>query len=154
MIRRMTLSVMLCAMAAAAGLHGCGAPPDPEQELRELIEAAASAAEARDTGFFRDLIASEYRDSRGNDRDRLINSLRGYFLTHTQIEVLSRVAEVELQGADAARVVVQAGMVGRRGGQPVLSQLNADLYRIELELVGGSGDWQVIGARWERALGE
>lgn len=154
MTRRVTARVMLGAIAVAAGLSGCGAPSDPEQELRELIDAAASAAEARDTGFFRDLIAGGYRDSRGNDRDQLINYLRGYFLTHMQIEVVSRIAEVELQGADAARVVVQAGMLGRRAGQPVLSQLNADLYRIELELVGGSGGWQVIGARWERALGE
>ncbi len=143
----------ITAAALALALAACGGASDPEQELRALIEAAADAAEARDTGFFRGLIAESYRDSRGNDREQLINYIRGYFLLHQQIEVVTRVTEVTLEGADAARVVVQAGMAGRRAGQSVLGGLDGDLYRIELELAGGSGEWQVIGARWERGLG-
>src|SRR5690606_19868209 len=42
----------IAAAALALALAACGGASDPEQELRALIEAAADAAEARDTGFF------------------------------------------------------------------------------------------------------
>lgn len=142
------------AVLLALAFGGCAGPADPEAQLRALITAAEAAAEQRDTGFFRDLIAPGYADSRGNDRQRLIDYLRGYFLVHREIDVVSRIATVEVSGADAARIVVHAGILGRRAGQPALAGLAADLYRIELELVGGDGAWRVIGASWERALGD
>jgi hypothetical protein len=137
----------------AAAVGGCGTS-DPETEIRGLVAAAEQAAEERDHGFFRSLIGSGYRDSQGNDRDRLLALLRGYFLSHSSFEIVSRVDAVDLQGGDAARVVVQAGMVGRRAGEPLLGGLDGELYHIELELVGGAGDWQVIGATWRRGAGE
>jgi len=32
--------------------------------------------------------------------------------------------------------------------------LDADLYRFELELVNDGGNWQIIGADFNRAVGE
>ena len=40
--------------------------------------------------------------------------LRGYFLAHQQYRDRDAVDEIVVEGADAARVVVHAGMVGRR----------------------------------------
>ena len=59
-----------------------------------------------------------------------------------------------LEGEDAARAVVHAGMVGRRTGAALIDGVDADLYRFELELVNEGGDWQIIGADYRRALGE
>jgi hypothetical protein len=45
-------------------------------------------------------------------------------------------------------------MLGRRAGSALVEGLDADLYRFELELVKNDGEWRIIGARFERALGD
>lgn len=137
----------------AALASGCSAA-DPEAEIRALLGAAEAAAEARDVGFFGDALGAAYRDTRGNDRDELLRTLRGYFIANQRIEIVSRVDEIVLEGEDAARAVVHAGMVGQRTGAALLDGVDADLYRFELELVHSGGDWQIIGADVRRSLGE
>jgi len=137
---------------ALLGLAACscgGSPTDAEAELRALVDATAAAAEARDTGFFRDLIADDYADAAGRSRDDLIDRVRGYFFLNTSVEVLTRIERVELLGGDAAELVVQAALVGgRRNG--ALPDIDADFRRIELELVRDGARWQVIAAAWGR----
>jgi hypothetical protein len=138
---------------AAALASGCGVS-DPEAEIRALLAAAEAAAEARDVGFFGGALGAGYRDTRGNDRDELLRTLRGYFIANQRLEIVSRVDEIVLEGEDAARAVVHAGMVGRRTGAALIDGVEADLYRFELELVHDGSDWQIIGADVRRALGE
>jgi hypothetical protein len=135
------LSVLL---GAAAG--GCGSD-DPEAELRDFIAAAETAAEARDTGFFRDAISASYADRRGQRRDDVINVIRGIFLTNSTVEVMTRIETIELAGTDAAKVQLQAALVGKREGASLLD-VDGELNRMELELVRESGDWRVISADW------
>jgi hypothetical protein len=139
---------VVLALAAAAMAASCGSS-DPDVELRALIAAAEEAAEARDGGFFRDLIAPSYRDSRG-----MINLIRGYFLTHSRIEIVTNIDEIALEGADAARIVLRAGIVGQRAGQSLLGGLEGELTLLELELIKQDSDWRVIGASWQRAAGD
>lgn len=141
------------ASALAVFATGCAAS-DPEAEIRALIGAAEQAAEARDVGFFSAVLAESFRDGRGDDRDATIRALRGYFIANQRIEILSRVDEIVIEGGTAARVVVHAGMVGRRAGAAVIDGIDADLYRFELELVDDGGEWKVIGADFGRAVGE
>ena len=146
--------VGLGAVLAAAAVAGCNGGGDPEAEIRALLAAAEEAAEARDAAFFGDLLGEGYRDSRGNDRDEMLRRVRGYFIANQRVEIVSRVDNVVLEGADAARAVVHAGMLGQRSGAALLGGVDADLYRFELELVNDAGEWRIIGARWERALGD
>jgi hypothetical protein len=148
----MKTSAMASTLAAVL-VAGCGAG-DPETEIRALLAAAEKAAEERHAGFFGDAIGADYRDARGNDRDGLIRSIRGYFIANQRIEIVSRVDEVVLEGADAARAVVHAGMVGQRAGATLVDGVEADLFRFELELVNDGGDWRIIGADYRRALGD
>jgi hypothetical protein len=141
---RLLVPLLCVCVAAAAG--GCGSG-DPEAEVRELIAKAESAAEARDTGFFRDTISASYADRRGQSRDDVINVIRGVFITNASVEVISRIHTIELAGADAATVKMQAALVGKREGASLLD-VDGDLYDIELELVRDSGDWRVISADW------
>jgi hypothetical protein len=143
------------ALTAALLVTGCGADPaDAEGEIRAVLAAAEAAAEARDVGFFRDFAGSGYRDMRGNDRDQLLNMLRGYFIAHQKIEIVSRVDEIRIEAVDAAHAVVHAGFVGQRTGEPLLGGLGGDLYRFEVELIDDGGEWRMIGAKWERGTGE
>ena len=134
-------------IAVASGCAG----GDPEQQLRERIAAAAAAAEERDTGFFRGLIAEGFVDQRGNDRQSILNMVRGQFLIHQRIAVVSRVHQVSLRGEDAAETVLSAGLMGSAGQRLTIRGVSADLYRIELEWIRENGDWRIIGARWSRA---
>jgi hypothetical protein len=143
---------LLAATLSALLAAGCGST-DPEAELRAVLEAAETAAEQRDAGFFADLVAEGYRDSHGNDRDQLLRMLRGYFVANQRIEMVSRIDEIVLEGGDAARAVLHAGILGQRSGAELLAGVDADLYRFELELVN-DGEWRIIGAKWNRALGE
>ena len=131
-------------------LTACGSE-DPNAELREFIERTEVAAEERDTGHFRRLVSDRYMDVRGNDRDRLIDIIRGYFLTHQSLEVVTRIESIVLSGADAAEVSLLAGLLGRRAGASLLGGFDGQLYNIELELIRDGGDWQIIGAGWERS---
>ena len=141
------------ALALAVLASGCGSS-DPEAEIRALLTAAEGAAEARDVGFFGDAIGDSYRDAQGNDREAVLRMLRGLFIANQRIEIVSRIDEIDVEGGDAARAVVHAGMVGRRTDATLIDGLGADLYRFELELVNDGGNWQIIGADFKRALGE
>lgn len=141
------------ASVLAVLIAGCAAS-DPEADIRALLAAAVEAAEARDAGFFAELIGDSYRDARGHDREEIVRMLRGYFLANQRVEVVSRVDEVVVEGGDAARATVHAGLIGQRAGAALLGGLDAELYRFDLELVNDSGEWRIIGARWRPALGE
>lgn len=133
---------------AAALAAGCGGPPDPTAQIRDLLAGAASAAEQRDSGYFRDLLGAAYRDAHGNDRDDMLRLVRGYFLTHGSVTIVSHIDSVELEGKDAARAVLHAGLIGRRAGESLLGGTEGDLYRVEVELVAQDGTWRVIRADW------
>ena len=141
---------LLASSAACAALGGCAAP-DPDEELRALVENAEAAAEARNTGFFRELVAESYVDAGGRRREDVVDLIRGYFFVNAVVEVVNRIESVELVGEDAATVTLQTAVLGRGQGASVLAT-DAHLYRIELELVRDGGDWRVIGAQWERML--
>ena len=132
---------------------GCGAA-DPQAEIRALLAEAEEAAEARDVGFFSGVLADGYRDARGNDRDEMLRTLRGYFIANQRIEILSRVDEIVDESDGSARAVVHAGMVGRRAGAELIDGIEADLYRFELTLVNDGAEWQVASADFRRAVGE
>ena len=132
-------------------LTACGAA-DPASELRDLIESTEMAAEERRTSHFRALLSESYTDARGNDRERMIDIVRGYFLTHQSLNVITRIESIELIGADVAEVSLVAGVLGQRAGASLLGGLEGQLYDLELELVRDGGDWRIIGARWKRSL--
>jgi hypothetical protein len=141
----------LTVIAAGVLQSACGGPRDAHAELRALIDDAETAAEARQTGFFRNLISEDYVDRRGQRRDDVINLLRGYFLINATVEVVNRIETIELLGDDAATVALQTAVIGRGQGRSVLA-VDGELFRIELELVKEGSEWRIIGAEWDRLL--
>ena len=138
--------------AVAAGCISCSAGDDDEAELRLLVESAEVAAEERQTGYFRSLLADSYADNRGNNHERMIDIFRGYFLMHPSLEIVTRINTIELMGSDAAEISLLAGIVGQRAGGLLLGGVDGRLYDLDIELIRNGGDWQVIGASWDRAL--
>jgi hypothetical protein len=139
---RQLMPVVACIVIA-----GC-ARTDAETEIRDFLDGAEAAAEERRTGFFRNALSDNYVDRSGRRKDMLVDQIRGYFFVNQSIELIKYVDRVELDGETAADVTVRMAVLG---GRNALTELDADFYRIDLELERIGGDWQIIGADWGRA---
>ena len=73
-------------------------------------------------------------------------------MRHTHRRFFARVRSVEIRDRGRAEVVVVAAISGRDvSGLEELATLNADVYKIDLDLDDeGDGDWRVVWAQWRR----
>jgi len=121
-----------------------------------MVSAMEAAVEQRSLDSVKDLVDSEYSDEWNSSRRAALRALMFYFQGHQSIHLLTRINDIKLNDdASAARVIVYVGMAGN----PVeksesLIDLNADLYRFDIELKADGNDWLVSSARWQRARSE
>jgi hypothetical protein len=139
--QRRSTSAALVAFAALLLLSACSSTSD-EDQVRAVIAAAEKAAEARDTSELMDLVADDYADSRGFDKAQLTQYLRGYFLIHPKIEIVTRIGEIEFETANRARLDVEVVMVGTQGNSAAAS-LTGDLESMKVELQRRGSEWMV-----------
>lgn len=122
----------------------------PEDGIRALVDSAELAAEARDAGELRGLVADDYRDASGRDADEIRGILHSYLIAHQSIRLISRIDSIELEGTEQARVMVTVGMLGRDADSDSNWDLAGDVYRFDLRLAREEGDdWRVIRAGWQ-----
>jgi hypothetical protein len=135
-------------------LGACSKQATPESRIIALIEEGELAAEDRNLGFFRDVIAQDYIDAKGLSRDAFLRMLAGYFYRNRTIHLISRTEDVVVEDSESARAVIIVGMAGSPvEGFDQLLTLRADLYRLELEFHMAE-DIQLRYARWERIAPE
>jgi len=121
-----------------------------------MVSAMESAAEQRSLGSVKELVSSDYNDEWHGDRRAALRSLLFYFQGHQSVHLLTRISDIQLdEEGKSARAIVYVGMAG----EPVvkseaLIDLNADLYRFDVDLVADGDEWLVASARWERARPE
>ena len=131
-------------------LSGCSEPSTPEAEIRALIEKAEIAAEARDLGDIRPLIADTYTDRRGYRKADIERLLRLVFVTHQSVHLQVYVETIELPQPDIANAVALVGMADTAGALP-----DVDLYQFDVRLLRTDDEeWQVVEADWRRGLGK
>jgi hypothetical protein len=140
------VAAVLCAAAAS-----CAKAPSAEDEIRAAFDAAERAAEASDVGAVLELVADDYSDGAGRTRAELRNLVRGWFVLHPDVRLVTRVDEVRLESDEHARATLSVGMLGRRGG-PEDPEFAADLQTIELALRRDGGEWRVTRAEWRSAI--
>jgi hypothetical protein len=90
MLRRRTAPIaLLCAVLA------CGSEPGPPQaQIRAVLEAAESAAEAKDVKALERSISESYRDPAGRDKRALGGLLAFTLLRHESIHLLTRIDDL------------------------------------------------------------
>ena len=148
-VQRHFLRVWVAAMVAvAAMLAGCGREESPEAQVRAVIVAGEVAAEARDLAGLLEHVSPAFRDANGGGPDELKQSLRGYFVMHPSVHLLTRVASVEFPYRDYARVQLEVGMLGRETAGAASLDLAADVKEIVLELALEDDEWKVVRAAW------
>ena len=135
-------------------LSACNEQKDtPEVQIRNMVSAMESAVQQRSLDQVKELVSSDYRDEWNGDRRAALRSLLFYFQGHQSIHLLTRISDIQLNDdASKASVTVYVGMAG----QPVdksasLIDLNADLYRFDVDLIADGDEWLVSSARWEKA---
>jgi ketosteroid isomerase-like protein len=150
-VRASSLAIRLLAAASLCAAAACSRPPAAEDEIRAMFAAAERAAEARDVGAVLALVSDEYADDSGRGRADLRNLLRGWFVLHPDVNLVTRVDSLEIESAEHALATLTVGMLGRRGEAEDPS-LAADLQTIDLALRRDGGEWRVTRAEWRSAL--
>lgn len=141
---------LLFFLALPIVLTGCTEPSPPEAEIRALIANAETAAEARDLGDIRPLIAETYTDRRGYDKSDLERLLRLLFVTHQSVHLQVYIESIEFKQPDIANAIALVGMTDTAATLP-----DVDLYQFDVRLIrNDDGEWQLVEADWRRGLGK
>ena len=128
----------------------------PEQQIQNIISAMEAAVEQRSLDNVKQLVSSEYKDEWNGSRRAALRSLMFYFQGHQSIHLLTRTNDIQLaDDGKSARAIVYVGMAGKPVEKSeVLIDMNADLYRFDVDLLADGDEWQVISARWQPARPE
>lgn len=134
-------------------LSGCGGGDSPEDQIRKFIAAGEQAAESRSIGGIKDLISEQYADERGRTRGDIVAVAMRYFLANKKIHLLTRIKEVNILSEKKALVLLYVAMSGQDvQGSDSLMNVQADLYRFDLELILEGKEWLIIRADWNSAI--
>ena len=124
-------------LIAAATLAACGAASSDEEQVRAVVSALETAAEARDASDVLEHVAENYGDSAGFDKTQLQDFLRGYFLAHPRVELLVNVESLEFPVDGLAQAVISLATV---------ELTDPDLQRLKVEFRRSGSGWQVVRA--------
>ncbi|SRR5512138_1940541 len=141
------IHLLLCLVALAAIVAGCGEQDSPEAQVRAVIDRMELGAENRDVGDVLDHVSATYRDDHGNGREEVGRLLRGYFIANQSIHLLTRIESLSFPAEDEARATVVVAMVGRDAAASNAWDLAADLQTFDIVLIREGGDWKVTWAR-------
>jgi hypothetical protein len=131
----MKIPTLVASLACALALAACASEGSPEEEVRAVITRAEEAAEARDVAAAMELVAGEYADANGLDRDSLRRFVHGYFVLHPSINLLVRVEDVRFPADELAQARVTVGMLGQG--------LETQLESFDVELVRQDDEWRL-----------
>lgn len=131
-------------------LSGCGAPVDDETRIRETIAEMIAALEAGDVGDFMDPVAEDFIAGNGGlDRRALELLVRRERLVRDAIRVRRLDTEVRLIGEGRAAASFRALATGGSGLLPDEGRF----WRVATGWRLDGGQWRLISAQWEPALG-
>lgn len=114
--------------------------------MRAFVDAAETAAEARDASALKGLVADDYRDREGRTADDVRNVLHAWLVAHPSVNLLTRIDSLELEGTEQARIEVTVGLLGREAKGGSDWRLAFEVERLEVRLAREGGEWKVIGA--------
>jgi hypothetical protein len=109
------------------------------------------AAENRSHSDLGDLLAENYHDERGHNKDRITQLARAYFFRHRNIHLFTRITDIKVYNNQEADVSLLVAMTGQAVTDPsLLAGLKAHLYRFNLQLIRND-NWLLKQADWKPA---
>jgi hypothetical protein len=135
-------------------LGACGADDSPEEQVRRYVAAGEAAVEARNPGDLKELISEKYQDDQGRTRRDIVAIAARYLYANKNIHVLTRIEGLTFPAPGEARLTVFAALTGQNVSDlDALLNMQADLYRFDMELQQGDGEWLLLRADWRPAAG-
>lgn len=133
-------------------LAACGSPTPPEQRVRDFVATLETQAENREYTELLDHIASDYLDSRGNDKLKVAAILRGFYLRNKSVHLLVRIGNISFPAEDRASVTLHVGMArSAMSDEDTASLPRTNLHRIDMELVADGDSYEIVQTEWQRA---
>lgn len=129
-------------------VSGCGACTDPEEEVRQVLEAAADAAESKDTQRILVLLTDEYLDSQQRDKVQVSKLLEAHFNRAPQVTVAGRKAKITIKGSAAHAsydVVLARGNKKHMKLKDILPE-SLGAYRFTADLIKQDKVWRIASA--------
>ncbi len=117
--------------------------------MRAILATGEAAAEERDLRALMRLVSSRYEDEAGGSAVELNQTIRGWFLLHPSVHLLTRVESIEFPYRDLARVHLTVGTLGREASAADTLRIAADVHEVQLELRLERGEWKVTRAAWQ-----
>jgi len=131
-------------LAASGMLAGCHHAPPAEQQIREAIDAAATAARANDTRGVLDVVSDDFSGNEG-ELDR--HGLRQWLaLRQDKTGVLVGPVSFEHQGD---RIVATFNLVLTGGKPGDLLPERSSIYRMTTAWRLEGRDWRCYNVHWE-----
>lgn len=129
---------------------GCGTSQrDVDDDIALLVDEAARAAEAGEFMTLAGMISSDYGDDHGRDRRAMTFLVRAWLGRYPDLLVVLGDLEVEPVSTQLANARLTVTLVGRDGGRPLLTGVDADRLRLRLALRLEDGEWRVTRADWD-----
>ena len=134
-------------------IAGCGEGDSPEDQIRQFVAAGELAAESRSIGGIKELISEQYADEHKRTRRDLVAVAMRYFYANRNIHLLTRIKELHFLSEKRAILQLYVAMSGQEvSDKASLMNVQADLYRFELELMKEGSDWKLMRADWQSAI--
>ena len=142
------LSVILALMLLTA----CGKGNSPEEQIRTFVKAGEKAVEARELGSVRKLISDQYLDQGQRTKRDIVALMARYLYVNKNIHLLTRIDQLDFPDLDRAQFHLYVAMTGQNVSDlDSLLNMQADLYRFDIELVLEEKEWKLYNADWRPA---
>lgn len=128
-------------------LAGC-ARPEPEERLRETLQALQVSLEGRSSDGVREILADDFVGPGGLDRAGAAQLARVLLMRHRSVGITFGPFEVELQDQHAT-VEFTAALTGGSGR---LLPDAARVYTLQTGWREHEGQWRMTSARWTPQL--
>ena len=133
----------------------CGGGDTPEEQVKKFVKAGEETVEAREIGGVKDLISKGYSDKHGRTRRDLVALTARYIYANKNIHLLTRIGELSFPEENKASMQLFVAMTGQNVSDlDSLLNMQADLYRFDMELVQEDNEWKLYKAEWQSASGK
>lgn len=125
-------------------------PKTDEDRIRELLKEAGQYIEQKDISRLTDLLADDYTDHRGRDKNQTKDMVETYFSEFRGIVI--HVLGTRIDELDLAKASIQTDVALSSGAARALRKLvpvSTDNYRFEITLVKKQNRWLITYARWK-----
>ena len=142
-----SIATLLSMLVMTAFMGGCSESP-AEEIIKENVEALAEAIETKQADTALDFFHENFVSEKGQNKEWIKRTLLLHTIRHDQISLILSNISVELVDPGTAKAVFHVLATGGRGIIPD----DGGAYRVETEWRNTGGDWQLVFARWKKAL--